>query len=93
MKYPIDDLNLCEVCLSVAAKELGMDFAKDLKSENFELGQLNEKLQIESADKDKMITDLIHTVDSLRKTPIKSPGGRPTLMTPEKIKEAVGSLN
>jgi hypothetical protein len=82
LKQPIDDLIICETCLKSAAKTIGLDYAKDLKDENRELGVAIEKREHTIREKDKMIADLTHTMDDMVKNPVKRPGGRPKVLTP-----------
>ncbi len=80
MKQPIDDLIICESCLRDAAKTIGLDYAKDLKNENRELGVALEKRDKTIEEKDKLISDLSHSLDEMIKNPPKRPGGRPKML-------------
>lgn len=58
IKVAIDDLILCETCLTAAAKLLGLVEADDLKEENASLGKLVETLNEENRRKDHAIRKL-----------------------------------
>lgn len=88
MKISIDDLVICESCLTAAANLNGLDATKSLKEENLELGVVIEKLQEDIKAKDAMISDLSHTVETMLKTPVQKKSGRPKKIVPKESANA-----
>lgn len=77
---PIDDLIICDRCLTNAGKLIGLYPAEELKKENEELGKAVEAKEREVTDRDELISDLTHTVEKLSNDKIQKPSRRPRML-------------
>lgn len=78
-KIPVDDLILCEECVRRAGELLGMiDPKRALNVEEEAKAQLD-AMKVELTAKDRVISDLQHTMKELVDHPVKRPGGRPRI--------------
>ena len=77
IKVMIDDLVICEDCLSVAAKMVGMVHDEELKAENKELGEAVEGLATENEELTKLVKDLQSSNQRLSSTNLRKVPGRP----------------
>lgn len=86
IKMGIDDLVLCEECLSNAAMLIGMVNKKEWIKENFELGKAVEKKNDVIKAQNQVISDLEHTVKTILdgKGTIKRSATRPKLRVPQR---------
>lgn len=89
IKVPIDDLVLCETCLSAGAMIIGMIHNKQMRTENFELGRALEEKDHYIAVLEKAISDLEHTLGLSLAGKIRRGTGRPTISIPENLEEIV----
>lgn len=71
----IDDLIICEKCLTVAARLIGLGHVEDLKEENESLGKLVETLNEENARKDRAIRKMTEAQGELQGLELSSGRG------------------
>lgn len=82
IKVPIDDLVLCETCLSAAAGLIGMIHNKQMVRENYELGKALEAKDKTIEIQAKAISNLEHTLGLSLSGKLKRGRGRPVVQLP-----------
>lgn len=87
IKVPIDDLVLCEDCLTAGAMLIGMVHNKQMRKENYELGKAIEDKDAELEEMRKVISDLEHTLGITLSGTIRRGAGRPRFRVPDDVKE------
>lgn len=88
----IDKIVVCEHCVKQAAQLLGLDHVERYQNELEALSDHAVSLQKEIDEKDRMVSDLSHTVGALIDNPVKRPAGRPQLRGPNTHEKQIKDL-
>jgi hypothetical protein len=88
----IDKIVVCENCVKQAANLLGLDHVERYQNELEALSDHAVSLQKEVDEKDRLVSDLSHTVGALIDNPVKRPAGRPQLRGPETHEKQIKDL-
>lgn len=91
-KVYVDKIVVCEHCVKQAAQLLGLDHVERYQNELEALSDHAVSLQKEVNEKDRLVSDLSHTVGTLIDHPVKRPAGRPQLRGPETHEQQIKDL-
>jgi hypothetical protein len=91
-RISVDDLVICEKCLGAAARLLGFEPAEETREEITEVQAQMAEVMKDNREKDKMISHLEYTVDTLIDHPVQRPAGKPQIKGPASRKDELKEI-